>query len=182
MVKRKSGVLIFVLALMLVVTAFFAPGISKANGMQIFIEIPQESGTNRTITLEVEPTDRIEDVLAKIYERESSWDMSTVHLIYAGRCIIEDEGNTLQDWSIQKESRIYVYFTSEHGCHSTPNCDGVYVDDECCTCKQDISVVYDEPTPNDLSWILYLVIGVVVLIATFATILVVRAVKRSRPF
>ena len=37
--------------------------------MQIFIEIKVETG-NEIITLEVEPTDRIEDVKVKIYDQK----------------------------------------------------------------------------------------------------------------
>ena len=69
--------------------------------MQIFIKTP----TGKHITLEVEPTDRIEDVKAKIYEREGI-PVKFQLLIFAGKEL--ENGNTLQDYSIQKDSTLEV--------------------------------------------------------------------------
>ena len=75
------------------------------SAMQIFIKTPDGDH----ITLEVEPTDRIEDVKAQIYALEGiATDLQT--LIFAGY-ILED-GNTLQDYSIQKDSTLELIVSS----------------------------------------------------------------------
>lgn len=69
--------------------------------MQIFVK----TLTGKHITVEVEPTDRIEDVKAKIQNKEGIEPAKQI-LTFAGR-ILED-GNTLQDYSIQKDSTIHL--------------------------------------------------------------------------
>lgn len=74
---------------------------STAFGMQIFVKTP----TGNTITLEVEPTDRIEDVKGMI-QGEEGISPSNQILVFAGNIL--EEGNTLQDYSIQKESTLHL--------------------------------------------------------------------------
>jgi len=78
---------------------------SQINAMQIFVK----TLTGKHITLEVEPTDRIEDIKQLIYEREGI-PVVFQRLIFAGK-ILED-GNTLQDYSIQKDSTIHLVLRS----------------------------------------------------------------------
>ena len=69
------------------------------SAMQIFVKMPD----GRHVTLEVEPTDRIEDVKAQILDREGIGP-ECQQLSFAGD-ILED-GNTLQDYSVQKDATL----------------------------------------------------------------------------
>ena len=72
------------------------------SAMQIFVKMPD----GRHVTLEVEPTDRIEDVKAKILDKEGTLPVY-YQLIYAGKCL--EDGNTLQDYSVKKDAMLYLY-------------------------------------------------------------------------
>ena len=109
MKKKKSvnRIIAYLLSLILMIGLMTVMPVGQVEvlAMQIFVKTLSE----KHITVEVEPTDSIEDVKEKIQDKEGI-DVKQICLSFAGKEL--EDGNTLQDYSIQKDSTIHMTLRS----------------------------------------------------------------------
>lgn len=135
MKKLLSLILTAVLLCTLCVPAF---------AMQIFVK----PLAGKHILIEVEPTDRILDVKAKIAEKEGV-PADKIQLIFAGKELTDDW--TLQDYSIQKDSTLHMVLDEQVYTITLADGNPATADTQVVTTFSETDISYTVSIPADFS-------------------------------